>query len=148
MAFKYDPKLAIPCLPSGNYTAILMAVVAGKSRKGLPMLTLDFDVIDGDRRCRVRTWIANPTSLYLLKELAEAVDQSEAFTAGTFDPQQFLGCEVLVQLRVIQTDMFGDHNNIGHYYRANPDQPIKRHADASGATIVTPTNIADDDIPF
>ena len=126
MAFKYDPQKAFACFPPGKYTATLTSVVEGTSRKGMPMLTLNFDVVDGERRRHVRGWITNPTSLFMLKELADALDQSAAFVAGTFDPEQFVGCEVLVELRVIQTDMFGDQNNISHYHRANPGQPISR----------------------
>lgn len=147
MAFKYDPEKAFACFPPGKYTATLTSVVEGQSRKGLPMLTLNFDVVDGERRRHVRGWITNPTSLFMLKELADSLDQSAAFAAGTFDPEQFVGCEVLVELRVIQTDMFGDQNNISHYHRANPGQPIKRSG-TSAKPDRTNAPVAEDDIPF
>ncbi len=147
MVFKYDPRQSFACFPPGKYTAILTSVVEGESRKGLPMLTLNFDVVDGERRRHVRGWITNPTSLFMLKELADALDQSAAFAAGTFAPEHFVGCEVLVELRVIQTDMFGDQNNISHYHRANPGQPIRRF----GRTAKTDSangSVDEDEIPF
>jgi hypothetical protein len=147
MAFKYDPQMASACFPPGNYHATLTSVVEGTSRKGLPMLTLNFDVVDGERRRHVRGWITNPTSLFMLKELADALDQSAAFASAKFDPEQFVGYEVLVELRVIQTDMFGDQNNISHYHRANPGQPIKRSGTAT-QTDSTDGPFDVDEIPF
>jgi hypothetical protein len=111
------------------------------------MLTLNFDVFDGERRRHVRGWITNPTSLFMLKELADALDQSAAFAAGTFDAEQFVGREVIVELRVIPTEMFGDQNNIAHYHRAKPPTPIKRSA--SDQKINRDDWLVDaDDIPF
>lgn len=114
------------------------------------MLTLNFEILDGERRRHVRGWIANPTSLYMLKELADSFDQSAAFAAGTFDPENFVGCAVTVELRVTQTDMFGDQNTISHYHMANTTQPATRvnstrNPDRPG-TFSSP--IAEDDIPF
>lgn len=126
MAFPYDPTKAYPCLPPGRYKATLLSTVEGLSRKGHPLLTLNFELVHRGQRRRISGWISNPVSLYFLKELADALDQSDSFAKGAFDAENFGGCEILVGLRVIQTGLFGDQNIISHYYRANPGQPIKR----------------------
>ncbi len=153
MAFRYNPQMAYPCLPPGNYRAVLTDVNETSSQRGLPMLALDLEVQHDDHRRPLHAWIANPPSLYLLRELAAAVDEATAIDAGNFDAKQYIGCEILVELRVIQTDLFGEQNGVAHYHRADPGEPVKRvrirqskpEAHETGAAHVP---IAEADIPF
>jgi hypothetical protein len=138
MTFKYDPAKAVRCLKDGIYTAWIKSITTANTRSGLPMLVMDFDVTDGECSRVARGWIINPLSLYLLRELAEAVEDLEAFDAGEFDPWRHLGSEISVELRTVQNDLYGEQNIITHYHR-------KRSIDSRASP---PPKDSVDDIPF
>jgi hypothetical protein len=118
MAFKYDPKLATEPFPPGRYLASLEGVAQSVSRRGLPTLLLDFDVVDGKRRRKIQGWITNPTNLIMLKELAIAFGEGNAFEVGSFDLALFVGRQLTIDLRLVETEMHGAQNVITHYLPA------------------------------
>ena len=151
MTFQYDPTLAYSCFPPGKYPATLVDVNEGISKKGLPLLTLVFEVRSGARRRKIRGWVANPTSLFMLKEFAYAVERGPDFDAGRFDAEACLGATVIVELSVTVTDGWGEQNAIDHYHRCEPDQSMKPGTTAASPnTPSTPRRpaLGGDDIPF
>lgn len=116
MEWQYDPRHAIPCLKAGTYNAKLATVSLLPSQEGPELLALDFLVqfveSSGDKTKFVRSWIANPTNLHMLKQLAIALGCESSFEEGRFDASQFSGRDVRIILRVVTTPMFGDQNAV------------------------------------
>lgn len=148
MTFPYNPANALPCFPPGVYRATISSIVNSSTRSGLAMLLLDVDVSDGRHTKRVKSWITNPSSLYLLRELAIAVDQTQEFDDGRFDPWAAIGVTIGVELRVVQTDLHGDQNLVSHYHKHGAD-PAGNTNPAAAALDSAPHSAAFvDDIPF
>jgi hypothetical protein len=151
MPFQYDPKLAFSCFPPGRYAATLIQVSEGLSKKGLPLLTLTFEARWGTRSRRIRGWVANPSSLFMLKELAYALGFGAEFEAGTFDAEQCIGSEIKVELAVTSTDGWGEQNLIVHYHPADArsnEARSNRQLQPSKSTPGSRADDADDEPPF
>lgn len=145
-SFSYNPKDANSVLPEGEYEASILSVKEGTSQNsGAPMLTVTFTVYGEDRTPQLRDWIVNPSTLWKLKKLAEALGKLDEFNGGEWLPEE--GANLRVKLSVEDDPNYGEQNRITGYLADKPSgKPrTQRKPAAAGATH---TPISEDDIPF
>ncbi len=116
MAFKYDPKAAIDCLPAGTYDGELESVEETTSKAGKPMLVVEWHIPHHDGRTFiVKDYIVNPSTLFKLKGIAKALSLMGEFDAGTLDLADHIGQICGLELTVESSEKYGDKNNVKHY---------------------------------
>lgn len=145
MGWSYDKKDASSALPEGEYEATILETSIGTSQNsGKPMLTIVFTVYGDNRTVTLRDWIVNPDGLWKLKKIADALGMREEFDKGQWVPPT--GKNLLVKLKVTESDAYGEQNNIVGY---DKDASVSSGgARPKAATGVQHTPISEDDIPF
>ena len=140
MAFSYDPKAALDCLPEGEYESLLHMVEEKTSAKGHPMLAITWIVPWNGKEWRVRDWIVNPATLYKLKKIAICLGHGWQFEDGTFDLADFIGRCVRLNLDVETSIKFGDQNRVNGYSESAGLPPTESELAAAPSQ--------DEDVPF
>jgi hypothetical protein len=117
MALTYYPKDAEKCLPAGDYQASLKHCEEKNSKAGNPMAVLTWEVYPDDSRppVLVKDYIVLPDGTWKIKRLAQALSKETEFKNGFFQPEDEIGCSVLLQLKVEQQDGFDDKNAVKAY---------------------------------
>ena len=96
---------------------------------------------------RVWDYIVFPTGLWKLEQIAAALGESDAFTAGTFDLEKKCGAQIGVYLRV-KTDPRGTKMQCGEYLKpAHRDFGSTGHEKVA-ATVATGEAPDDESVPF
>lgn len=141
MAFSYNPKDADgDTFPIGDYPAVLEKVEEKTSKKGDAMLVVTLRAYNGDRQTFVTDYIVNPSSLWKLKKVAQALGALQIFKDGTFDLDQHLGQNLTITLGIEEAKGdFAEKNTVKGYKAAAPAGAF--HAPKVAAEI-------DPDIPF
>ena len=136
MGISYDPKDAVSIWPNGNYTATIDRVEEKVSKQGNPMHELTLTVWKGAEQRQVRDYIAYPDMTWKLKRLAQALGVEDAFQAGKFDPEEYVGKNVALTLGIQPAkDGYDEKNTVRTYIRSN------------GATADSESGVPDD-LPF
>ena len=93
---------------------------------------------------RIWDYIVFPTGLWKLEQIAAALGESDAFTAGTFDLEKKCGAQIGVYLRV-KTDKVSTKMQCGEYLK-----PAHRDFGSTGREKVAaaPAEDADEAVPF
>lgn len=113
---RYNPKDAITALPPGPYEAILQKCDESLSKKGNEMMTLTWKIIAGPNKSReVKDYIVSPATIYKLRNLARAMGKMVEFENASFQPGEFIGCHVTVDLGIEHSQGFDEKNVIGAY---------------------------------
>lgn len=157
MAFAYNHKDAQkPVWPKGDYPAALMTTEEKVSSKGNPMLVLTFEVYNGDKSVQIDDYIVNPSTIYKLKGLAVALGELAAFDADTFNADEFVGANLIVELDIqAGSGGFDDANKIKKYKSKELSPTGTANPEVSAASMLknAKRNVAGltsdpDDIPF
>jgi hypothetical protein len=112
--FQYDSKNAETAWEAGNYPAVFKGAIDGVSKStGNEMQTWTFEVFDNrnDRKQVIKEYVT-ASSLFKVRQLAQALGKSEDFKANNFYPEDHAGANVLVELKIEQQDGFDDKNRI------------------------------------
>jgi hypothetical protein len=145
--FDYDPKDATDCLPEGEYDAELHSVKEKVSKKGNPMLEVEWVIDHGGRQWTVRDYIVSPSGIYKLKMIARAWQALGEFENRSFDLAKRVGQMARLRLQIDQQEGFADKNVIAHVgpasFEPNPAQE-RRGTDLAHAG----ARQKDDEIPF
>lgn len=148
MAWSYNHKDAIACWPEGEYECVIETVEEGTSGKGLPMLTVGLKCWNAEGKTRtVKEYIVNPSYLWPLKSMAKALGKVEEFEADKFHPGNYIGSNMMVSLRVEESDKYGDQNKCNGY-KALDRAPTAKAAPKTAVKIPDDAKIDDDSIPF
>ena len=138
--FQYKPSDASECLPAGDYDAQLDVVEETVSKKGNPMLVVDWLILLNGRKWSVRDYIVSPQAIWKLKQIAVAFNQLDDFNDGVFDASMLLGQVATLSLIVRTSPEFGDQNSVKAYRAVGGNH----QAPASVPTSAP----ADEDVPF
>lgn len=155
---KYNPQDAKPPLiPAGVYDAEIKSVQDtaddGKpltSAKGVEMVKVVFKIYTNDRDGIITAYfLNNSTNLWRYKQLAEALGYKERFEQGDFNAAEHLGDVVSVELKIKNSEQYGEQNEIAKYLRrtGGANKPKGVRAQAKPSTPKTDPMTADD-IPF
>lgn len=119
----YKPEDATTTWPDGEYTATIESVIPKISKAGeakgltepnMHEVILTVYPIQGGSSQKVWDYCSYPKGTWKLEQIAEAVGQLDAFKAGKFDVEKYVGHNVAVYLRT-KKDSFGEKNVIGEY---------------------------------
>lgn len=140
MPITYNAQDAATCWPTGEYDATLSNVEDTTSKRkpdgsgGNPMQVWTFDVYHPDgRKQTIKDYVVVPAATFKIKQLADALGQTDQFRAGTFQADDHRGEMVRLDLKVEERVGYPDQNKV------NNVRPPRR-ADAAPP--------ADKDIPF
>jgi hypothetical protein len=122
---KYDPTDAKKrdLLDEGDYVATIedvtkkiskKAAARGETKENMYEVVLRVDAL------RVWDYVTIPEGTWKLEQIAEALGESDAFAAGTFDLEKKVGTPVGVYLRS-KTDSFGTKMQVGEWKSAHRD---------------------------
>lgn len=135
---KYDPN-ATPCLPDGDYEAVLADAEEGRSKAGNDMVIFTWKVYapNGDV-VEIKDYIVDGQP-WKLKRIAKAVGALQSFESGEFDASAYVNKSAMLTLKTKEDD-YGPKNEIKVY------QPLQRPSRAAASSSEGP--IEDKDIPF
>lgn len=147
---KYDARDAASVIPEGEYQATIKAYtetdaegrqLMNKARTE-PVCKVMFEVYtDNGTRTVTQTFSAK-TTLFLYKQLAQALGQAESFKAGKFTAEDYIGESLTLAVKVKFSEQYGDQNQFSF-------KPKLANAVTPNRGKVTPdTPITDDSIPF
>lgn len=137
---KYKPEDAARCLPAGEYPATLYKAEEKISQSGNQMLVLQWQIeLRDGRTLYVKDFVLNPNSLWKLQNLATAWGLAMEFTAGTFDPSEYIKKAVVLLLTVSNSEKYGDQNNIKAYKGGEVNGQVR---------VPEAAEIIDPEIPF
>lgn len=112
----YNPKDANPLCAAGDYQATIKAVTEKDSKAGNRMHELEFIVYNGEGTLLVFDYIVYPKFVWKLKRLAVALGALEAFEAGTFDPAEYEGRNLTLNIGVDEAkDGYDAKNSVKGY---------------------------------
>jgi hypothetical protein len=133
MALNYSPRDAEKCLPTGDYQASLKTCEEKTSKAGNPMAVLTWEVYPDDQRppVLVKDYVVLPDGTWKIKRLAQALGKEPDFKTGHFQPEDQIGCSILLELRVEQQEGFDDKNAVKAY------KPLAKAEPATGTARVT-----------
>lgn len=151
---KYNPKAAVACLAANVYDASIDKMEAGTTKKGdkdMVTATLRLYTDLGERT--IKEWIVMPDFAWKLKRIAKAIGKLAAFDSGEFDPRDYEGEVLAVELVVEESEEYGDQNRIKAFL---PKRVGSRPVDAPAPASTRPKPVAsdaaveiqEDDIPF
>jgi hypothetical protein len=117
---QYDPKDASSAIPEGVYEATITNVVERradgtdmKDKNGYDMMRVSFDVYVGDATRKLSQYFsANPSALWRVKKMAEAVGLGEKFKAGKLVGGDLLDKNLRLTLTVKDDPMYGEQNQV------------------------------------
>ena len=133
MPIKYNPSDATTCLPPGKYQAILKSVEDTVSKNNNVMQHLVWSVFTPNGQTHlVDDFIVVPKTIYKLKKIARALGKLVDFERGTFQADNEIGCQLVLDLGVQSQPGYDDKNQVGGYEATTPDnfQPPPRPEDA------------------
>lgn len=132
-------------LPAGEYAFTISGAEEKVSKKGNDMIVLTVRVFKPDGSFVLVTDYLTDAMMYKILHLCEAVGLSDKYDSGLLEPEDFIGKEGLLKLK-IQKDTTGDYpdkNTIADYAISKDSKPKKK--DALSKVI---DNEMEDDIPF
>lgn len=148
----YNPKEATMCWPEGEYDAVVKKVEPHVGKEsGTVGRKVTLELYNGGSKMTLSDYLmSGPKSTWKIREFAKAVNQKEMFDSGEFDPMNFAGVSVRVNLLVEDDPQYGEQNKVGRYLAPGGTAiPIKTPAAKTKTTAgVTHTAIDDGDIPF
>jgi hypothetical protein len=98
---KYDPEAADGgsfIWPDGKYPGMLESVTNKTSSTGNPMQELVWRVWNGSREQKVWDYLTEKAA-FKIRDLAYALDKKDDFKAGKFDPADFQGVNLTIELK-------------------------------------------------
>jgi len=150
----YNPKEATLCWPEGEYDGVVKKVEPHVGKEsGAVGRKVVLELYSGDKKMTLTDYLmSGPKSTWKIKEFAKAVNQIEQFNGGDFDPMNFAGASLRVNLLVEDDPQYGEQNKIGRYLAkegsAPASKPAARAPVATAPAKVGHVPIGDADIPF
>ncbi len=155
---KYNARDAYSVIPEGEYQATIKAYSerdgegrALTNKAGTEQACLvTFEVYTDAGNRTVSQKFTERTTLFLYRQLAQALGKSDEFKAGTWTAEDHIGDALTLVVKVKSSDQYGDQNQFSYKPPLGTAAPRKAAAPAAAATgRVTPTKPIDDgDIPF
>lgn len=129
---KYDPKEAGgKCWPDGIYKAHIEKAEEGVAKSsGKDMITFTFVLHDktlGSKRVPERMVV--PSTLWKLKNLAEAIGKTAAFESGDFNARDYVGANLEVEITTESSPGYADKNVIMEFIALQAGAPKNREDD-------------------
>lgn len=134
---QYDSRDAVVCLNPGEYQGTLRKCEETTSKKGKPMAILTWEVYGDDRSVFLKEYIVVPDGVWKIRKLAQAWHKEAEFSANTFQPEDMIGENLTLVLKIESQEGFDDKNIISAY------KPFERKL-----TEVTTTTESGEEIPF
>lgn len=160
MPLNYDPKDAALVLPAAQYQAIIEKVEDAYTKNtNKPMQKITYRVYGPNCEVLITDYIVVPETLWKLKVLAKALGHQKAFDTGTFQADDFINSNVIVELAIKEaTDQYQECNVIKKVLPvATPQsttqsQPARRPQPVNTSNAISPISnrneFKEDDIPF
>lgn len=162
MPVDYNPKDAVQVWAAGEYPATLTKVedkiskVKPDGTGGNPMQVWTFRAFNDDREQLIFEYVVIPASVFKIRQLADALGRHADFDAGTFQADDYIGADVLLDLMIDQQPGYDDKNKVKKIKAAGvpsgavPQPPMSRQAAREPATSPISSNkqFEEADIPF
>lgn len=117
---RYKKEDAVRVWPDGRYQATVASVEEKQSKSsGNDMLEVAFTVYanSGNDSIRVSDYIVFPRFVWRLKRLAAALGAQAAFEAETFDPADYIGHNLSIDLSIQEArDGYEERNQVTAYH--------------------------------
>lgn len=153
---KYNPKDATLCLPAGTYDATIKAIVDEKddgspltSRAGEQMEKIVYTVYSDQGERTLSDYILGRPNIVAWKYsvLAKALGQKATFDEGAFDPRNFVGENIRIELSV--EDYQGqDQNKIVTVHPKAAGQAERKPSAGTTKWTKPGAEMSPDEIPF
>lgn len=131
---RYDPN-ATPCLPDGEYEAVIMEAKEGCSKAGNDMVIITWRVYgNGGGVVEINDYIVD-SQPWKLKRIAKAVGCLDSFETGHFNPDEYENKSATLTLSTKEDDY-------------GPKNEIKSYATLQRTKRANANDITDDDIKF
>lgn len=114
----YKKEDAVRVWPEGRYQATIASAEEKQSKAGNDMCEIGFDVYaqSGSDSIRVVDYIVYPKFVWKLKRLASALNAMPDFEAETFDPANYVGYSLTVELSIqAAREGYEERNTIAGY---------------------------------
>jgi hypothetical protein len=136
----YNPKDASQCWPEGDYHGTLVKVEESQSkRSGNDMEAWTFRAYHQDGREQIITdYVVVPSCVFKIKQLAIALGRKDDFENGVFQAADYLKSDVLLALKIEESDEFDDKNKIAKVKAAASTAPAPRPAAQAPRQSATP----------
>lgn len=104
------------CQMAGDYEATLAAYDEKMTKTQKPMMVLSWKCYTPEgNEFMVKDYVVIPDGVWKIKKIAMALDKLKDFEAETFQPQDEVGCSIVLTLGVQKDDTYGDKNNVKAY---------------------------------
>lgn len=107
----YNPDDAVTVAPEGWHPATIESSEMKTTKRGAPMEVVAFRIYTPKREIVLCDYF-HPDNVWKLKKLAIALDQLGVFESGDFITTNFRGKPLEVELKIEDSDQYGEQNKI------------------------------------